>query len=168
MLLISDANVLIDMIAGELLEAMFQLQEEFAVPDTLFDEELAARHPELPEQGLMLMTVEPEGVMEAAQLVPQFDGRKAPGIADLLALMLAKQEHCPLVTGDRRLREFAAEDYPDIEIRGTLWLVGQLVITEVITVDEAEGAYEKMINQGSRLPQADIRKQLKQLRSQPV
>ena len=51
-LLVSDANVLIDMDAGGLLKAMFALDYDFAVPDILFEEELKAQHPELPRFGL--------------------------------------------------------------------------------------------------------------------
>ena len=39
--LISDANVLIDMEVGGLIELMFKLPFEFQTPDILFEEELA-------------------------------------------------------------------------------------------------------------------------------
>jgi len=39
-LLISDTNILIDMTAGGILEKIFLLEYEFAVPDVLFHEEL--------------------------------------------------------------------------------------------------------------------------------
>ena len=41
-LLISDANILIDMECGGLLDCMFTVDYEFAVLDVLFEEELAA------------------------------------------------------------------------------------------------------------------------------
>jgi len=46
MLLISDANILIDMADGGLLQAMFRLEETFAVPDVLFEEELEGKDAE--------------------------------------------------------------------------------------------------------------------------
>lgn len=95
MLLISDANILIDMADGGLLQAMFRLEETFAVPDVLFEEELETRHPELPELGLISMTLQGEGVVEAYRLKSQSTGRSAPSQNDLFALMLAKQEKCP-------------------------------------------------------------------------
>lgn len=42
--LISDANVLIDMEVGGLIELMFKLPFEFQTPDILFEEELAEDH----------------------------------------------------------------------------------------------------------------------------
>jgi len=47
--LISDANIIIDMEAGEILDKMFRLPETFAVPNVLYAEECATRgsyHPE--------------------------------------------------------------------------------------------------------------------------
>ncbi|MFT5708399.1 MAG: hypothetical protein ACI9ES_002701, partial [Oceanospirillaceae bacterium] len=46
-LLISDANILIDMEEGGLLEVMFQLPYDFATPDILFFEELEEEHTHL-------------------------------------------------------------------------------------------------------------------------
>lgn len=43
-LLISDANILIDMEEGELLTQLFQLPYQFAIPDILFVEELEEEH----------------------------------------------------------------------------------------------------------------------------
>ncbi|WP_206434421.1 hypothetical protein [Iodobacter ciconiae] len=44
-LLISDANILIDMEEGGLLASMFSLNYEFLIPDILFYEELAGQRP---------------------------------------------------------------------------------------------------------------------------
>ncbi|OYV74680.1 MAG: hypothetical protein B7Z66_15620 [Chromatiales bacterium 21-64-14] len=54
-LLISDANILIDMNVAGLLEATFTLEFDFAVPDVLFEEELHDQHPDLPGLGLKIL-----------------------------------------------------------------------------------------------------------------
>jgi len=51
-LLISDANILIDMEVGGLLRPMFRVDATFAVPNILFEEELREQHPELTHLGL--------------------------------------------------------------------------------------------------------------------
>ena len=43
-LLISDANIIIDIVAGELVDAMFSLDYEFGTPDILYAEELEEQH----------------------------------------------------------------------------------------------------------------------------
>lgn len=42
---IRDANILIDMAEGSVLEKIFVLDRKFAVPDVLFHEELRGQHP---------------------------------------------------------------------------------------------------------------------------
>ncbi len=163
MLLISDANILIDMADGGLLQEMFRLKETFAVPDVLYEEELATCHPELPSLGLVTMALEGEGVIEAFRLSSSSAGRAAPSQNDLFALMLAKQEGCPLLTGDRRLRELAVKEHKEVELRGTLWLVEQMVTEQLISVDEARTAYQKMKEAGSRLPWKEAERRLKAL-----
>lgn len=53
-LLISDANILIDLEEGELLNELFQFPYQFSVPDILFSEELEAQHAHLLAMGLIL------------------------------------------------------------------------------------------------------------------
>lgn len=56
-LLISDANILIDMEAGALMETLFQLPMQFGIPDLLYYEEIEPGSPGLEELGLQVMEV---------------------------------------------------------------------------------------------------------------
>lgn len=162
MLLISDSNIFIDMIVSDLLEQMFRLPEAFAVPDVLYEEELSEQHPELLELGLLRLALTGDGVAEAVQLRAICTGRDAPSQNDLMALILAKQENAPLLTGDRRLRKLAEVHYGYIEIRGTIWLMERLVGEALITPTDAALAYDKMRRAGSRLPwTTDVARQLR-------
>lgn len=157
-LLISDANIIIDMNTGGLLRPMFRLDATFAVPDILFEEELRADHPELPRLGLSMLELREETVVYADRLVEKYR-RLGASINDLLALALAWQEKCPLLTGDSRLR--TAGQTESIDIHGSLWLVEQMVQARTITVRQAEAGYEKMRDAGRRLPWDEIEKQLR-------
>ena len=106
-LLISDANILIDMEEGGLLEAMFQLPFDFATPDILFFEELEEEHAHLPDLGLALKEVSSESMMYAMQLTGTYTQASSN---DCFALALAKQEQCPLLTGDMALRKAAEKE----------------------------------------------------------
>jgi hypothetical protein len=57
LLLISDANILIDMEAGELLERLFRLPMQLAIPDVLYWEEIEPGTSGLQELGLQVMEV---------------------------------------------------------------------------------------------------------------
>ena len=160
-LLISDANIIIDMDIGGLLRPMFRLDVTFAVPNTLFAEELRTDHPELLGLGLKSLELREGAVLYAENLVLKYR-TTGTSINDLLALALAWQEKCPLLTGDGRLR--TSGEAEGIEVRGTLWLVGQMVEARVIAGKQAETAYERMRKSGRRLPWEEIEQQLRNFR----
>ena len=67
-LLISDANILIDMEAGALMETLFQLPMQFGIPDLLYYEEIEPGSPGLEDLGLQVMEVNGDFVAYAEQL----------------------------------------------------------------------------------------------------
>lgn len=146
-LLISDANILIDVEEGELLESMFRLPFEFCIPDILYHDELEEHHSHLPRLGLHIAELQPETMVDAENLVARY---RRPSRNDCFALALARQEGCPLLTGDQELVKAAREE--DVKVNGTVWLVEQMVRNGVISVDEARNAYEKMRVRARRLP----------------
>ena len=66
--LISDANILIDMEVGGLLEPLFALPFQFKVADLLYYEELEEQHPHLPELGLQITGLSATSMTEASTL----------------------------------------------------------------------------------------------------
>lgn len=147
LLLISDANVLIDIEDGGLTRAMFNLPYQFAVPDVLFYEELHEHHSHLLQYGLISKTLSGKIVSEAYKLRQQ---HSRPSMNDLLALSLAKYENCRLLTGDKDLRE-VAQSYL-VDVHGTIWLVEQMIENQKITIEVGQTAFQKMKNSGRRLP----------------
>ncbi|ACQ94623.1 conserved hypothetical protein [Tolumonas auensis DSM 9187] len=146
-LLISDANILIDLEEGELLNVFFRLPYQFKVPDILFVEELEEQHSHLIEMGLQLGELSEKTMMYAFQLNQRVNG---PSMNDCFALALARQEACPILTGDEALRVLAKREA--VVVMGTIWVVEQLILHNIITVAIAREAYEKMRSNGRRLP----------------
>lgn len=157
-LLISDANIIIDIVVGELVDAMFRLEYEYGVPDVLYADELEAQHSDILNAGLKLLELQPDSVKFANTL---FEENASLRISahDCMALSLAKQECCTLLTGDAKLKQLAIVE--NVSVRGTLWLVEQMINLGHLNVTEAEIAYDKMLKDGSRLPASEIQKQLK-------
>ncbi len=155
-LLISDANVIIDMEVGDLIEQMFRLPYQFVVPDVLYEEELKESHPNLPKLGLKRRELEAAAVEYTVVLGTKY---VKPGRIDLMALALARQEQCPLLTGDQALRDAGAAE--GIEVVGTIWLVGEMLNAKIITKKDARAAYDKMKESRRRLPWAEVETQLK-------
>lgn len=155
-LLISDANVIIDMEAGGLIKQMFNLDYEFVVPDVLYEEELKEDHPNLQKLGLKRRELQAAAVEYTVALGAKYP---KPSRIDLMALALARQEQCRLLTGDQALRE--ASTMEGIEVVGTIWLVGEILRTKAITKKNASAAYDKMKESGRRLPWEKVEKQLR-------
>ncbi|MFA7239654.1 MAG: DUF3368 domain-containing protein [Sulfuricellaceae bacterium] len=147
LLLISDANILIDIEIGGLVAPMFSLDYQFAVPDVLFYEELEEQHSYLLDMGLAARDLDEAMVARVAKMAAQYP---RPGRNDLFALVLAVKEQCPLLTGDKDLK--VAAENENVEVRGTLWLINEMVRSGKITVQVARGAYQRMRAHGRRLP----------------
>jgi len=158
-LLISDANIIIDMEVGGLIKQMFRLDYEFAVPDVLYETELKENHANLLKLGLKQLELQPEAVAYTVELAAKY---RKPGRIDLMALALAKQEQCRLLTGDQALREAGRAE--GMEVVGTIWLVGEMLHAEILTKKDAREAYHKMKESDRRLPWDEVDKQLKQWR----
>lgn len=146
-LLISDANILIDLEDGLLLDNFFNLPYLFKVPDILFEEELQANHAHLIGLGLQVGELTEDAMIDAYNLTQKYC---SPSRNDCFALALARQEQCPLLTGDKRLRNAAEQE--DVPVKGTLWVVEQMVIHKIINKDQGSQAYDRMKDSGSRLP----------------
>lgn len=156
-LLISDANILIDMEKGGITRQMFQFDAVFAVPDLLYEEELREEHPHLREFGLRTLELSEETVAWAETLITRY-AKTGASINDLLALALARQEQTTLLTGDGKLRSVA--EVENIPVHGTLWLMEQLMAAAILTVQQAATAYDGMKAARSRLPWDEVERQL--------
>lgn len=167
-LLISDANILIDMEAGALMETLFQLPMQFGIPDLLYHEEIEPGSPGLEDLGLQVMEVSGAFVAYAQQLsghhnhlLPAKNGPK-PSHNDYLALALAKQETCTLLTGDANLRIVA--DKEQVKVMGTIGLLRATIENQLLTVDDAFKALDRMKSGKRRLPWTEAEKVLNALR----
>jgi predicted nucleic acid-binding protein len=147
LLLISDANILMDIEVGDLVAPMFSLGYQFVVPDVLYYEELEEQHAHLLDMGLQTRTLSPKSV-ERVQTLSQTYVK--PGRNDLFALALAEVEECPLLTGDAALRQAAETE--QVEVKGTVWLISEMVREQRITIPVARAALQKMRINGRRLP----------------
>ena len=158
-LLISDANILIDMEAGGLLDLMFSLPYQFRVPDVILAEELAEMADRLQELNVQAGELDGHGMQYAIELIGR---HKKVSRYDCMGLALAKQEGCPLLTGDRALRMAASQEA--VEVKGSVWLMEQLIILGKLSVTGAEASMARMRENGRRLPWEKIADMLRMLR----
>ncbi|MFZ7304588.1 PIN domain-containing protein [Avibacterium avium] len=158
-MLISDANIFIDLECCQLISLMFELPYRFCTPDVLFERELKLQHGHLLTIGLIKLTLLPESMTYVSQLTNKY---RKTSIHDLMALSLAKQEKCPLLTGDKALRDAANREA--VLIKGTIWVLEQLVIYKKISKDEAMSALDIMLKAGRRLPFDEAKSLIKNIK----
>jgi len=167
-LLISDANILIDMEAGALLQTLFRLPMQFGIPDLLYYEEIEPCSPGLEGFGLQIMEVRGDFVRYAENLTVQYNSTlsgkigEKPSHNDYLALALAKQESCTLLTGDANLRIVASKE--QVMVMGTIGLLCAMVENRLVTVDSALDALAMMKQGKRRLPWSEAEDTLNALR----
>lgn len=147
LLLISDANILIDLECANLSKTVFALGYRFGVPDVLFAEELEQQHAHLLTYGLESLSLSPQVIANMAQLADKY---RKPSRNDLFALALALAEQCPLLTGDAALRSAAKKEGADT--KGTIWLIEEMIKRQLLSITEGRRAYELMKSRGRRLP----------------
>lgn len=158
-LLITDTNIFIDLEDGRLIQHLFSLSIGIGTPDLLFEDELREQHANLLERGLQLIELTSNTLLQIPVLGKKY--RKTSRL-DLIALAAAKQENCPLVTGDMNLRHAAKKE--NVEVYGTLWICERFVTQKLISIDQLEAAYHRMRSTDRRLPSDLIVEQLARLR----
>lgn len=160
--LVSDTSVIIDLERGEILEAVFALEVEFAVPDLLFERELAGPLGErLVGLGLRVEELDPTE-LEGATLLSRVDRRLS--LPDTFAFSLAESRRWTLLTGDAALRS-AAEAH-QVDVHGSLWVYDQLEAEQVCgpeTLHEALGKTSS--HPRCRLPRSEVSRRLARYRA---
>jgi hypothetical protein len=152
-ILVSDTSVLIDLDRGSLLEDVFLLPHEFAVPDLLFARELAdSLGTRLVSLGLRVEELTDGEVARATVVGRQHRSLSVP---DAFAFTIAEQRGWTLLSGDGRLRTVARAAM--VECRGVLWLCDQLEEGHHVEVERLHAGLTAISSHARcRLPAAEI------------
>ncbi len=155
--LVSDTSVLVDLERGGLLESVFGLTVELAVPDLLFERELRGHGGErLIELGLRIEELDADGVRRA---IDYRRARRALSLPDVFALELARGHGWTLLTGDGALRTLARE--LQVDCHGVLWVLDLMQVGEVVAVQALlDGLRRIEAHPRCRLPKSDVRVRL--------
>ena len=155
--LVSDTSVLVDLERGSLLEASFRLPFRFVVPDLLYERELKNYGgDELMKLGLVVEELDGDGVSLALAYRQQAPALSLP---DCFALALAQTHSWILLSGDRALRQLAAEEA--VECHGVLWLLDEMHNADVVSVQRLHDSLTAIAKHPRcRLPKPEIRRRL--------
>lgn len=156
-ILVSDTSVLIDLERAQLIEDMFRLPFEFAVPDLLYARELAGELGELlVGLGLRIEVLSPVELSRATAVRRQ-DARLS--VPDTFAFAIAESRRWTLLTGDGTLRELAVAE--QVEMHGVLWLFDQFADGNHVSFDRLHNGLSTLATHPRcRLPAQDVRRRL--------
>jgi hypothetical protein len=162
-LLVSDTSVLIDLLRAGVLDAVFALPMQFAVPDLLYERELKNWDGlALEAKGLRVLVLEPDGVA-LAQTYRAREPRVS--LPDAFALALAKTGgHTPLA-GDGSLR--AQAEAENVECHGVLWVFDALHAHGVVAAAPLGQALRQLAGHPRcRLPKQEVQKRIDALEAE--
>ncbi len=156
-ILVSDTSILIDLERGALLDALFQLQYEFVVPDILFDRELkGALGDHLVALGLRVEELTPTEVTRATTVRRQ---RPALSTPDTFAFALAQERTWTLLTGDGELRALATRE--NVTTHGVLWIFDEFHTGAIVDNMRLHAGLTAISGHPRcRLPTAEVRARL--------
>ena len=141
--LVSDSSVLIEFAKRDILDRMFELDFQFAVPDILFHEELIDlgrySRQDILDFGLQVEALEPEGLVLAVSYQQR---RTALSLVDSFALALAYRQEWDLLTEDRLMRDVASSG--GITHHGALWIVDNMMDAGILSDAEMIAVLEAM------------------------
>ncbi|MCC6480295.1 hypothetical protein [Novosphingobium sp. LASN5T] len=155
--LVSDTSVLIDLERANLLDEMFLLPFEFAVPDLLYVRELQGELGDrLRALGLRVEELTASELRRATGVNRQHQKLSVP---DTFAFALAESRTWTLLTGDGILRELAAAE--QIAMHGVLWLFDQMADGAHVNFDRLHsGLTQLYAHPRCRLPASEVKHRL--------
>ena len=145
--LVVDTSVIIDLHHSGLLKETFSLPYRFIAPDVIIAEMRTPPGSALLALGLESVKLYGKHVLEVGQLVEDY--RKV-STNDIFAVVVAREHNTHLVTSDGPLRDMASQI--GVSVRGTLWLLDELIRLEIVTPGLAIQSLNVMLVKGSRLP----------------
>ena len=152
-LCVADANILFDLRNGRILMDIGALPYQFLVPDAVWAELDTPLRSMVQRLGFEIGTLEAKAVSEIYALRP---GHPQLSVADLFALLVARDRQAVLLTGDIRLKKLA--EIRGLVVHGTLWVLDELFERQALNAQGALIALERILALGGRLPSSECQK----------
>lgn len=153
-ILVSDTSVLIDLERASLLEEMFLLPFEFAVPDLLYGRELAGElGDKLVQLGLRIETLTADELRRATIVNRKHVRLSVP---NTFAFAIAEARGWGLLTCDGALRDLAIAE--QVAMHGVLWLFDQLADGAHVSFERLHVGLNNLFSHPKcRLPANEVR-----------
>jgi len=158
--LITDANILIDLLKTETADGFFKLACEILTTQAVVDEcnddqqKVLLKHVRGGRLSIYHLSVEDDDLVE--RLLVANNGLS---YADCTILHVVKSMNAVLLTGDRKLRVVTQSD--DIEVRGIFWVFDEMLKQKVLDKREYSQKLLKLKDINRWLPEDEFLHRLK-------
>lgn len=159
-IVVNDANILIDLIKLDLLPEFFRLDFEFYTSDFVLDVELNEDQKEIlgRYRRLGILKVKESSPAELNAIVELNQIKRKLSLADCSVFLMAVELDGILVTSDNKLRKYSISQH--IEVHGHLWVLDRLVDSGLITTKLACVKLDELdvVNPNLKLPPDECQK----------
>ena len=161
-IVISDANIIFDLLSVSLLEAFFALPCEICTTDLVISE---ITRPEQLKTVQKIIKSKKLGVVsfnaiDFSQVISLHTNcTNNASIADCSVWYYAKKVDGRLLTGDGKLRSVAQKD--GVKVSGVLYLFDNFVEYNILSPQEAAENLESLMNLNMRLPKSECESRIK-------
>jgi rRNA-processing protein FCF1 len=155
---VQDANILIDLYKADLLVSFFELGFENHSTDLVLYEIKQSIHPYM-EDGRIKQHALTSDQLEKTHRIQRTIGRGV-SLPDCSVLWLSRElgRNTRLLTGDAKLRQCAENN--GITVHGLLWILDQLVDNHIVSAKKTAVKLKELLYKGSRLPREECRKRI--------
>ena len=157
-IVISDANIIFDLLSVSLLEAFFALPCEICTTDFVVSEIVGPEQQKIirkfvKKRKLGVVSFESEEFSQILQL--QSNSKNNTSVADCSVWYYAKKVNGRLLTGDGKLRSAAEKDH--VKVSGILYVFDNFVEYGILTPLEAAENLDALMTLNMRLPKAECK-----------
>jgi len=163
-LIITDANIFFDIICIGALPEFFALDYEISTTNFVVKEILESNQKEQIESFIRAKKLHVfKLTIDEIEAIMTFPTKRTfKGITDKTVLWKSHQLKCPLLTGDKKLKN-EAEDL-QIEVHGSIWVINELIEQKIITNTKGVELLEALKFINASLPHNEIDKIIKRLK----
>lgn len=143
-IVITDTNVLFDVIKIGALPEFFSLDYEICTTVFVIQEILPSPQKEMVETFIRAkkLTVFGFSIEEVEEVINFNTGRDLKRFTDKSVIWKSLQLKCPMLTGDRKMREVAEK--MGLEVHGSIWIIDELIGNNLISTEKARILLEQL------------------------
>ena len=157
MLLISDANIFIDLDKVDLLEICNQLNYKIITTDFVYNELYSKQKETLDKLNIEQLTFEAKEMIDFYTKYSQL-GNVGISPEDYSLIYKAKKEKCSILTGDRALRNYIMKE--NIQVFGIFFILDSILEQNLISKEVWEEKLKLLQTINQRLPKKEFEKRL--------